>query len=105
MEHFAVRREWNGASLVHRLTDFVAPDLARPVATTPAATTKDQAAVGIDSAHMGTGHAQGCVLNGNAGAVFRLLDRFLNGSHCFVEINNDAFTRASRVTEPMTAVA
>src|SRR5258708_17755926 len=54
---------------------------------------------------MRTGHTQDCMPNWNTRGVLCLLDRLLDGSDRFVEINDDALTRAARIGQPVTAVA
>src|SRR5260370_20756482 len=98
MEHFAIRRQGNSAGLVYGLTNFVAADLSRAI-------TEYQAAMRIDSPHVRTSNTQNCVLNGNAGTVFCLLDGFLNRSDSLLQIDNDALARASRSHQPMTSIA
>src|SRR5438045_448105 len=54
---------------------------------------------------MRTGNAQSGVLDWDIRNVFRTLDRLLDGSDGFVEINNDAFARAARFRQSVPAVA
>src|SRR5437879_3897687 len=98
MEHFAIRRQGDSAGLVYGLTNFVAANLSRAI-------TEDQAAMRIDSPHVRASNSQNCVLNGNAGTVFRLLDGFLNGSDSLLQIDNDALARTSRSRQAVTAIA
>ncbi len=41
----------------------------------------------------------------HSGAVFRTLNRLLNGRNCFFEIDNDALPRAARIRQPVSAIA
>ena len=59
----------------------------------------------IDSAHVRSGDAENGMLHSNSGTVLCLLHDLLNRRDGFIEIDNDAFARAFRFAEAVTAIA
>jgi hypothetical protein len=97
VQHFAVGRKRNVLRLLDSLTNLLASNLARAA--------EDQATVSIDPTDMRAGDAERGVLNRNSGGIFGSLDRLRDRCDRLVEIDNDAFARAARISQTVTAIA
>src|SRR5579864_1497448 len=97
MQHFAVGRKRDGAGFVDGLANFVTANFTRAI--------ENNSTMSIDPAHVRTCNSEDCVLDREAGSVFGLLHGLLNGRDRFLEVDDNALTRASRIGEAVTAVA
>ena len=59
----------------------------------------------VHAANVGPGNADNGVLDGNAGNVFGLLNRFLNAADGLVEFGDDALAQAARLADAVSAIA
>src|SRR5581483_9138105 len=97
MQNFAVRRQGNGARFIHGHANLVASDFAGP--------RKVHTALTVDAADVPPGNSNGRVLDGRPRDVLGLLHRLLDCRHRFIEFNDHAFPRASRIRNSVSPVA
>jgi len=97
MQDFAIPRQRHGASLVHRLANFLASNLPRPRA-------KSNTPVAVHPTNVRARNPNQRVFNRNAGHVFRMLHRFLNAVDRLVEFGNHTLPQASRFADPVPPI-
>src|SRR5882672_5422693 len=97
MQNFAIRRQRNGARLLHRGAKFFAANFPRP-------RSEAQTSMAVDTPGMRSGHAQQGMLDRRSGSILRLFHRLLNRTHGFVQIYDDAFARTPRFSHAVPAV-
>ena len=83
MKNFAVTGQRDGPGFVDGGADFFTANLTR-------AGSEADAAVAVHPANMRTRNPYRCMFDRGAGGIFRLLHRFLDGSHRLIEIDDDS---------------